>query len=156
MGVSVASAMQAVLVSFAVLVGLSILVFDGRPFLNDASSANAFGYIFALAALLSALFLITRRETFHPTVAPIEFPAAVLRDAPFVSAPPGTATIRVRLPVKGADGAAVYWDDRGVAGVTTRGSMGLLAEVSAKARRIHFRAVRPRSAQLGGLDTVTV
>lgn len=144
-------------VTFAVLVALALVVFDGRPFVSSAG-AGAGTHALAFVALLTSVYMLTRAETFVPSMGPAILPVELLRGAPFLTKPKGVETVRVKAYLGGAaDGAQVlYWDELSrVAGAAVADGRTVLMELPTGTRRAYYRVVRP-SGLLGAVGTLDV
>jgi hypothetical protein len=109
---------QAVTLAFTVFAAVSVLLFKGRPFLSVPARPSAVLFVVAAVALLAAVYLLARRDTYLPFLGEAAFPGAVLAQDPADPAqlPAGSErTLRVvaAMPPGVPDGSlVVYWASR--------------------------------------------
>lgn len=135
-------ASRIMLVTFTVLVGLSLIVFDGEPFVCD-NGTTIFAHLFALLTLLSAVFLLTRHDMFIPWTSATHVPTTVIRDAPFVHNKGGkTVQVSAMMSTSIGDTRIVYWDDRGIAGVAQVKNRNAVLDVTPGSDVVYYRTLQ--------------
>ena len=145
------------IVSFAVLFGVALIVFDGEPFV-DQNGTTVFAHLFALLTLLAAVFLLTRQDTFVPWTSATQMPTAVIRDIPFVNTNGNNTwvTVRASMNAISSDANIIYWDSRGVSGVTQVNNRVAILDVSPGSDMVYYRTIRGCGGGLGPVKLLTI